>query len=385
MQEMYNPGFATAVDYEGCEPSLSQALDPAPLNLAISAMRAAESDPFELVKAEELLRGYHFRWSEEPYEVLAVECEFTAPLVNPATGAESRTYVRGGKIDCMVRDETGDDVIVEHKTSAEDITAGSLYWQRLRMNSQIAGYLVGARALGYTPRKVLYDVIGKIGLRPKSATPEAERRYTKVTKAEPVARLYANQRETDETPEEYRQRVRETIAEDPSRFYSRGVVVRTEEDEKDSAADDWQQARLIREAELAGRYPRNPDSCLKYGQTCEYLDVCTRLRAIDDPVWYRKADGKHDELDGKARLPIVSNSEISTFRSCQRKHHYSYRLGYRPHQKSDALRFGTLIHLGLEAWWKAVQETQRGTVVAVADTEPAPAPGTDRRAAQIGF
>ena len=132
------------------------------LDLAIAAMRAAEADPFDLVKAEEMLRGYHLRWSDEPgIVVLDVEREFVAPLVNPSTGASSKTFERGGKIDVMARIGE-DDTIIEHKTSSEDLSAGSIYWQRLRMNTQVASYMVGARALGYTPRSDMFDVLGKV-------------------------------------------------------------------------------------------------------------------------------------------------------------------------------------------------------------------------------
>lgn len=72
------------------------------LDEAFAAM-AGESDPFELAKARELMRGYHARWMHEPLTVLAVESEFAAPLVNPETGKPSQTWELGGKIDALVR------------------------------------------------------------------------------------------------------------------------------------------------------------------------------------------------------------------------------------------------------------------------------------------
>lgn len=55
----------------------------------------------------------------------------------------------------------------------------------------------------------------------------------------------------------------------------------------------------------------------------------------------------------KLRLPVITTSEMATFRRCQHEHHVSYVLGYRGAQKSESLRFGGLTHVGLEAWWKA--------------------------------
>ena len=70
------------------------------LGATLAAVQGAP-DPFDVVRAEELLRGYHARWSEEEIRVLAVERPFVAPLVNPETGAASRTFELAGKCDAI--------------------------------------------------------------------------------------------------------------------------------------------------------------------------------------------------------------------------------------------------------------------------------------------
>lgn len=70
------------------------------LSATLAAVQGAP-DPFDVVRAEELLRGYHARWSEEPIRVLAVEKPFVAPLINPETGAASRTFELAGKCDAI--------------------------------------------------------------------------------------------------------------------------------------------------------------------------------------------------------------------------------------------------------------------------------------------
>ncbi len=76
------------------------------IEAAIGRMRAGyakhEIDPIDAIKAEELMLGYHTRWKDEPLTVRAVEAEFVAPLVNPKTGAPSKTWELGGKIDAVV-------------------------------------------------------------------------------------------------------------------------------------------------------------------------------------------------------------------------------------------------------------------------------------------
>jgi hypothetical protein len=222
------------------------------LDCALHAMRehaTPETDAYELARAEAMLEGYDARWSGERYEVLGVEVEFRAPLVNPESGARSRTFDRAGKEDVIVRDVDGREFIIEHKSAGEDIGPGSSFWARLRMGGQAAGYIRGAEALGYRPEGVIYDVARKPDLRPFKATPVSDRKYTKPTVDKKTGivldrgRLYANQRETDETVDEYRDRVRAAIAEDPDRYYQRGLVVRLEAQMTEADAERWRSER----------------------------------------------------------------------------------------------------------------------------------------------
>lgn len=260
---------------------------------SIAALRAHPNvDPFDLVRAEELMLGYTARWCNEPHQAIAVEQRFEVPLVNPETGAKSRTYALSGKCDVIAA-----GCVIEHKTTSLDISLGSDYWRRVSaLDSQVSMYLSGARAAGYEVGHCIYDVIRKPAQRPSKATPIEDRKYTKPTKLAPEPRLYANQRESDETAEEYRLRVREAIAESPDRYYARGEIVRLEHDEAEHAYDVWQTARSMREAELAGRYPRNPDACSRYGSMCPYFEVCSGEARIDDDVRFRTATEAHEEL-----------------------------------------------------------------------------------------
>lgn len=265
------------------------------LAAALDAIAQAEDvDAVERIRAEELLIAYHARWEHEIVEVLGVEVEFTAPILNPATGAASRTFVLGGKIDAIARLSDGRIVIVEHKTTSEDVEAGSDYWKRLRLDSQVSDYYVGARALGHDVVGCLYDVIVKPKLSLLRATPVESRKYKK------DGLLYASQRDRDETPEQFRERLRAYIAENIDRLFARGIVVRTEDDERDAAFDTWQTAREIRDAERAGRWPRNPDACVRWGQTCEFFAVCAHEADVDDPTRFRTARGPHEELSTQA-------------------------------------------------------------------------------------
>jgi len=259
------------------------------LGAALAAIGAhvgeAECDAYDRVDAEELMLGYTARWGDDLATPTAVEAQFDAPLVNPATGAESRTYRLSGKLDVVFPDR-----YMEHKTTSVDIELGGDYWENVTaLDAQVSMYKVGARALG-VDGPCTYDVIRKVSLRPKRATPVEKRQYTK------TGSLYANQREHDETPDEYRARVRENIAENPARYYARGDLVRLAHDDEEHGADVWWTARSMREAELQGRYPRNPDACIRYGRRCEYFEVCSGRASIDDDTRFRTAPDAHEEL-----------------------------------------------------------------------------------------
>lgn len=262
------------------------------LTAALAAI-APEPDPVTRVRAEELMRGYDARWLADlpAFEVLAVEAQFTAPLLNPATLAPSRTWLLAGKVDVVVRHRAEEWVgIVEHKTTSDAIDDDSdHYWQKLPLDHQCSIYVVGAEALGFKPDRVLYDVIRKPLIRPLKATPPEARKYTK------AGALYANQRDTDESLEEYRIRLREDVAASPARYFARRPVPRLDEQLLEFLADAWQQSRGMREAELAGRAPRNPEECWRFGR-CSYWDSCANgLDPLTSPDFV-KLKNVHPEL-----------------------------------------------------------------------------------------
>lgn len=302
---------------------------------AIEAVRAAaaESDDiseYMLATVEELLRGYVARWADDGMRTVAVERSFDVPLINPETGAASRTFRIGGKFDAIVETAGGILHVEELKTTGADIEAGSLYWEKVRaLDSQVSIYLSGARASGFDVVDCIYSVIRKPGIKPLKATPEESRKYTtlkdRACKAckkapgvhtepvgegenlrnvvcvngrivtDPGGQLYANLRATDESVDEYRARVRADIEENPGRYYARATIVRLEHDEREHAFDMWQSAKMLHEAERSGFAPRNPDACSSFGG-CDFLGVCTGSQSLDDERLFRTADAAHEEL-----------------------------------------------------------------------------------------
>lgn len=240
-----------------------------------------------------LIHGYIDKWQvsdSDKYEHVAAEVGFEAPLMNPETGGVSKTWVLAGKIDAIAREKaTGKLVIVEHKTTGQDIGPGSDYWRKIPIDGQVSGYYVGAQANGYEVSNCLYDVIRKPTIKPLKATPPEKRKYNK------DGSLSKTCRELDETPQEWYERLKADIAERPDYYYARLEVARSEGDLMEYLFDMWAVGREISDAERLDRWSRNPQSCSVYG-TCEYFDVCTGCASLDDVTLFRKAETPNEEL-----------------------------------------------------------------------------------------
>lgn len=287
-----------------------------PLTAALDVLTTqvdAGADPFEAAKVRAMLVGYHARWIDEApkYEVLGVELELTpTPILNPATGKPSRTWLIGGKLDVYVREcATGRKLIVEHKTTTEDIRMGSDYFKRLRMDSQVSTYTTATDA-----DAVLYDVLRKPGQRP-GTVPLVDEDGVKIVLDAAGNRVRTKDgkkwRETadaaqgyvlqarPETPEEYFHRITDAISEDVEAWYARVEVVRFDSEILEYQADTWAIARTIRDNQLAQRWPRNPEACIRYGRTCGYWALCVGEASPDDASLYMRVENGHRELSTK--------------------------------------------------------------------------------------
>lgn len=253
---------------------------------AAMAQLGSEStiDPVAGARARALMAGYHCCWTrdgEHTYEgkrirVLGAEVPFFGPMLDPDTGNPVEGWQISGTLDAVCEID-GQIYGVEHKTSSEDVTPGSTYWERLRMDIQVGHYYAGLRALGYECGGILYDVIVKPRQAPLLATPAERRRY----RADGT--LYAAQRGDDETIDDYTLRLIDEISARPEMYYRRAVVVRFDREEREAMRDARDAAGEIEDARRAHRWPRNPGSCRMYGARCEYWPACAGEASIDDP------------------------------------------------------------------------------------------------------
>lgn len=258
-----------------------------------SIARASLEDPYSCEMLEIMSMGYLALYAKifDALEVLEVEREFVAPLISPKSGKPSRTFKIAGKIDAIVRERsTGDVYVVEHKTTSYSIGAADTYWRKLRLDAQISDYMIGAESLGYEPVGCIYDVARKPQIRPLKATPKDKQRRKK------NGELYANQRERDESPTDYRIRLYRAIEADPQAFFRTLTVSRRDEDIDLHRHDVWQEAKILRDCQRENRWPKNPDACFAFSRACEYFPVCTGETSIFDESLYRDTP-KNPELE----------------------------------------------------------------------------------------
>lgn len=258
-------------------------------NLALEGM-----DEYERARLEAVVLRYteHYERPWLEWDVVSVEQEFKIPLLNPATMAPSRTFELAGKIDDIVKTREGVESeywVVEHKTTSEPIEAGSKYWQKLHIDHQVSAYFLAAEAAGLRPKGVIYDVVKVPRIAPLEATPEEKRKYTKKTGA-----LYAGQRDRDETPHEYFDRVYKAVTPD---HFARAQVTRSQEQILEFMHDAWAQGKAIIERRKWEMAPRNPENCFRF-RTCPFFECCsTSSHPKDHPSLYQKVEKAHPELN----------------------------------------------------------------------------------------
>lgn len=297
---------------------ISGATNPADWLAASQAVLATQAcDLIDRLKLQVLLTGYHLRWGAEAacYEVLGVELQFEGPLTNPKTGKKSQLWKLAGKLDVLLRDRRDGLVrVVEHKSSSEDVSPGSDYWRRLKMDGQVSVYFEGGRILGHEVYAVLYDVVGKLR-HDFIAVPKVDELGNKIVlnaAGERVRTGAGKWRQTGdkdqgftlqtrpETAEEFQERIAGVIAEAPEKYFTRGEVHRLEQELADGITDVWQLGQSLRDEELAERFPRNPDACMQPGRTCAFFAACAGEASLDDQRLYVRSDVVHPELERAA-------------------------------------------------------------------------------------
>lgn len=202
-----------------------------------------------------MMYGYVDKYTgqtEEEFDIITLEQKFKTNIINPSTGAKSKSFKLAGKVDGVVQiKETGEFYLIEHKTASQ-IDGG--YLERLWTDFQIRLYKPAMeKELNIKIAGVIYNILGKTRIRQK-------------------------QKELDE---EFLARLDEFYKK-PEALH-REKIYFTENDEQLIQAEIWELTQNILQAKRNGMWYQNTSYCFHWNRACPYYPLC-------------RANGKHQIL-----------------------------------------------------------------------------------------
>lgn len=344
-----------------------------PLEAAIEAVNshlpngADESQQLVAAKCRALLRGYHARWRDAGYTTVSAEQMLTAPLVNPATNAKSRTFDMGGKLD-VIATYQGRLCLIDHKTTSEDIEdPDSPYWRQLVVEGQASHYGILGWANGCKFESTIWDVIRKPTISPKSlkkaevaAVVSSRRYFGDVVDDQTLMALSGSQTDRESLAMYESRLAHDCTHERPSRYFQRKPVPRVDHELMEYVGQLWDISQDMITTTATNRHHKNSGACMLYGSPCKFLGVCSGYDEITSDNWTQKKH-KHPELgEVGSDNELLTNSRVRCFQTCKRKHYYEFILGVErvDAEERESLYFGTMLHVGLEAWFNAFKEPE---------------------------
>lgn len=319
----------------------------------------ANANGLESAKAKALMIGYDRRYRDAGFVCEDKEVPFHLPIYNPATRRTSRTWTNAGKYDGIVTRDGG-AWLLEHKTTSDDLSPESTYWKQLAIDSQVSHYMLARWQEGQRLVGTLYDVIRKPSINPKKLTKAEQQsfivnlRYYDTTFDIDYVAQWQQDAEARETAEMYGARLAyDCTTERPDWYFHRKPIPRMDHDVLEYAAELWEVSNQIKAARKSGVHYRNSGACAMYGRPCEFLGICSGYDTPESGNWQPRKLHSELDLDGDVGRNVLTNSRVRCFQTCRRKHFYRYELGIerRVDEQAEALRFGSLMHLALEAWW----------------------------------
>lgn len=257
-----------------------------------------------------MLSGYFWRWMDSGIKYLAAEQKFSLKIRNPETGRAIPDWEWSGKIDGIVTLADGRMAVKENKLLSDSLDSDADLWRRLQIDSQISGYMIAARELGYPVETVLYDVTRKPTIKPTDV-PLLDPDGLKVVLDQAGNRVLTKQgkpRQTADTelgyvvvarkmtPEEWGEKICNDIGERPDYYFARREIPRLDKDLDEWKAEMYEVQRTISEAQKSGRWFKtvSKNSC----DHCPYFGLCstgwTEGSAL--PTGFMKLEDVHPEL-----------------------------------------------------------------------------------------
>ncbi len=224
--------------------------------------------------ARAMMLEYSGRWESEDshLQIYALEKTFSGPIINPATGATSRTFNLSGRVDGIV-EYKGNFYLIEHKTAA---TLDADYLEKLWTDFQICLYsyyieqVFGIRISG-----VLYNILVKAQLKQSKGETEQEyeERYALLCAANKSGKSSAT-RKMPETDDDFQERLIERYRSDPMMLHrellyldrGRFTILQSEL---------WELTQALLDCRRRDTWYQNTNQCFGHYGKCPYLALCT--------------------------------------------------------------------------------------------------------------
>ena len=218
-----------------------------------------------------IMKGYAARYPEEEFQVIELEKKFEGVIINPSTGASSRSFKLSGKVDGIVR-IGNEHWLLEHKTAAQ--IDGS-YLEKLWTDFQIILYSWYVReTLGIPIAGIIYNILVKAKLQQSKGETEAEfeeRRRQLIVKSK-TGKTSAK-RKLPESDEAFQERLAAKYA-DPEMFHRETIYISRDRYD-DLRAELWKLTQAFLEARRGNNFYRNTGFCFHYNRACSYYPICS--------------------------------------------------------------------------------------------------------------
>ncbi len=251
-----------------------------------------ESQKFDWHLATAMMTGYAARYAVEDFEVIALEKTFEGRIINPATGACSRSLAIAGKVDGILR-LGREHYILEHKTASQ---LDADYLERLWTDLQITLYAhYIEQTLGIRVAGVIYNVLVKAKLQQGKGETEAEfeARRTELLAKSKTGKTTAT-RKLPETDEAFQERLAAKYAE-PGMLHRETLYI--SRDQFDAMkADLWELTQQFLDCRRRGVFHRNTSYCFANHRQCAYFPLCRSNGSENVIANFYEIKPPHEEL-----------------------------------------------------------------------------------------
>lgn len=240
-------------------------------------------------KGRAMLNAYKALYANDMdiWELVEVE----APVF---TNIQDNIWLRG-MIDKVIRNKrTGKLVVMDHKTTKDDLENPAFdYWRIKSLDPQLVGYREGLEKSTGEKCDMLYDSIKKF--------PSGRKSTVRKRKDESTDEFALRKADNIETWDDYYDRVLAEYTNNPTKYFKRQYIHRTEDEYEEFIEELVEDAKAIAHTKESQVYPKNHGMCEKLSYKCEYFDICTKVDCGGDIMLsdnFKTKANRHPELDG---------------------------------------------------------------------------------------